>query len=655
MEQYFAVENGNLVMRVSETTVGHTDTYEMSGYLCDALVTYGTKPDGETVLWRRAVFPTLLRQPLDTFSVTSVEYNRYENCPLIFVNGAPVREIGEVFTLDGTLAAVSRTAEGLRIVHRFCPAADATALCEQITVENRGESYVTVGTRAGTLDYLMGTKGVYKIGCTVSGAAMAIVDVDRDRRMWGLMPGECLSFDLTYGASVGRDPLPTLSFSDEYAARRARLDTWDRRARLVTGNEILDTFYRFAKYRAGESIFRLSCGLLHSPGGGQYYAASWCNDQLEYAAPWFAFTGDCDGIEASLNAYGQYAPFMTDRYGPIPSSVICEGSNYWNGAGDRGDAAMFLYGSTLCALYRDNIGTDSPVCDRLWDDMLWCAEYCRRKMLPDGTVSSDSDELEGRFPTDGVANLSTSCLCARGLIQLSVLCLRRGRPDDAARYRGLADTVLSGIETRFGATLHGYDTYRYSAGIDTLRSWICLPLCFGIGDSRRTGGTVRALLSDYLRTDCGFLTCETGGENPDKTVWDRSTLYAFRGLFARGLSSDPDIWRFFLDYCRIRLTGDRVPCPVEAYPEGNRRHLSAESALFCRIIPEGLLSLSVPEPDTFTFVPRLPDGCGHLILTDCRIGGRRIDFYVDRDGYRVTVDGRTYTGDVLDKSVSVTL
>ena len=37
--------------------------------------------------------------------------------------------------------------------------------------------------------------------------------------------------------------------------------------------------------------------------------------------------------------------------------------------------------------------------------------------------------------------------------------------------------------------------------------------------------------------------------------------------------------------------GEHVPYPVEAWPEGNQRHLSAESALYCRIFTEGLFGL----------------------------------------------------------------
>lgn len=83
------------------------------------------------------------------------------------------------------------------------------------------------------------------------------------------------------------------------------------------------------------------------------------------------------------------------------------------------------------------------------------------------------------------------------------------------------------IERTFGRTVSGYDTYAYYEGNDQLRSWICLPLCMGLRERREA--TVEALLSPRLWTKDGQLSCEG-----DATVWDRSTLYGFRGAFISG-------------------------------------------------------------------------------------------------------------------------
>ena len=46
---------------------------------------------------------------------------------------------------------------------------------------------------------------------------------------------------------------------------------------------------------------------------------------------------------------------------------------------------------------------------------------------------------------------------------------------------------------------------------------------------------------------------------------------------------------FLRAYSTRRLLGEHVPYAVEAWPEGNQRHLAAESALYCRVYRRGCL------------------------------------------------------------------
>jgi len=46
-----------------------------------------------------------------------------------------------------------------------------------------------------------------------------------------------------------------------------------------------------------------------------------------------------------------------------------------------------------------------------------------------------------------------------------------------------------------------------------------------------------------------------------------------------------------LEYCQNRLLCCHAPYAFEAYPEGNRAHLAAESILFARAVTEGLFGL----------------------------------------------------------------
>lgn len=109
-----------------------------------------------------------------------------------------------------------------------------------------------------------------------------------------------------------------------------------------------------------------------------------------------------------------------------------------------------------------------------------------------------------------------------------------------------------------------------------------MPLIVGLKE--RSEGTVRALLGPELMTDDGLLT-----QQGSSTFWDRSTLYALRGIYNVGQADRAT--ELLHRYSQRRLLGDHVPYPIEAWPEGSQRHLSAESGLYCRIITEGLFGI----------------------------------------------------------------
>jgi hypothetical protein len=171
-----------------------------------------------------------------------------------------------------------------------------------------------------------------------------------------------------------------------------------------------------------------------------------------------------------------------------------------------------------------------------------------------------------------------------------------------------------------------------------MRSWICMPLCVGIYDRARA--TVDALTSDYLMRPDGFLTAE-GSE----TVWDRSTLYTLRGIFASGYTDRA--WELLDRYVNNRLLGERVPYAVEAYPEGGRRHLSGESALFCKVILEGLIDMTPTGIASCTVKPSLPAGLDHLTLGNIRAFGAVFGVEIRRDGWRVLRSDGTLLGEGL--------
>ncbi len=620
-KQIWNINDKTLVWEVEQGEL-HRDTIEMSGLACDLIVQYGTREQGELFLSRQCYFPMLRTIPNNTHATFC--FGVGETYPVLQKDGERVIEYPRRVRLDGILTVESETTVGCSVERRLFPSVDGRFAVERVRLH--ADEAVTLTLSLPNVfvhSYGRGTKGVY----------VSTIRHTAPERL-SLAVGESAEFDVFYTARIANEPLPTPNGAEEEEKRRARVSALcDRQLVLETGCEKLDLMMRFAKLRAGESIFETLTGKYHSPGGGRYYAATWCNDQIEYAGPHFAMTGDATAIEASLNAYRSYIPFMSDAYTPIPSSIIAEGLDIWEGVGDRGDAAMYLYGASYFCLC---LG-DRDVAEELYPAIQWCAEYCERRKNEAGVICSESDELEGRFPTDRHANLSTSSLCLGGLRLAAKLARSLGDAASEHTYLARANALERAIETYFGATLHGFDTYRYSKGFDTLRAWICLPLCMGV--STRAEGTLAAMLSPYLWTEEGMLTCERGVENQNDTIWDRSTLYGMKCAFMNGYGDR--MMEHLQAYCHKRLVCDHVPYAVEAYPEGDRRQLSGESALFARVITEGLFGLSPEGLDAFSFIPQIPKGLDHLRLTSVQIGGGCFDLLVERDAWIITEQGKT--------------
>jgi hypothetical protein len=419
-----------------------------------------------------------------------------------------------------------------------------------------------------------------------------------------LEPGASLTLDQVFSAvdADRPDSAPAEKTADSLAARRGLIERIDRSLVLETGNEKIDLAFRMAKLRASESIYRTKNGLMHGPGGGEYYAALWTNDQCEYVNPYFAWSGYGLGLEQAMNCYRLYAALM-DRAGihALPTSIIAEGDDLWAGAGDRGDAAMYAQGAgrfLLAAGRREWIEELLPAID-------WCLDWCERHRLDgNGPVGSDSDELEGRFPS-GAANLSTSVLYYDALISRAHLAHTLETLKDVDMLSSKADDMRRTIDSFFAANVEGFDTYRYFKDCEVLRSWICLPLTVGLNE--RAEGTLAALFSPRLWTSYGLRTASN-----TETVWDRSTLFALRGAFAAGAVEQA--WQKLIEYSHPHLLGAHVPYPSEAYPEGNRRHLSAESGLYCRIFIEGLFGLRPTGLRAFDWTPRLPEALPGMAL-----------------------------------------
>lgn len=598
----------------------HQDHIEMSGFYISAIVHYGVQT-GRLKQKTQLVFPMLRTIPNDTHASLLHEIDR-DQLGTIKVDGKEATEYPSSFCHRGVLECISNITHGVAVRHQWFPATDKPLFIEKIEIKNTLDRPVSI--ELPKVDY----RHVTEADQGVQGAYEIKVESTR-HGSFQLGSKETLEFAWIYSGYVAGTPSPYVSPDYELRKRMELVDNTFSNLVFESPDEILNSAFSFAKLRAVESIFNTTQGLMHGPGGGSYYAAIWANDQAEYANPLFPFLGNIAGNESAINSFRHFARFINDEYKPIPSSIIAEGLDYWNGAGDRGDMAMIAYGAARFALAYGHNNTGKE----LWPLVEWCLEFCRRKVTADGVVSSDSDELEGRFPA-GDANLNTSCLYYDALISATFLGKELGvEQAQLDEYQEQAKRIRQSVEDYFGATIDGFKTYRYFDGNDILRAWICTPLTVDIFS--RSNGTIDALFSEKLWTADGLAS-----ESGNTTFWDRATLYALRGVFAAGETKRA--LKFLSYYSKRRLLGEHVPYPVEAYPEGNQRHLSAESALYCRIITEGLFGIRPTGLSRFSIAPKLPEDWNEMSLRNIKAFNRDFDIEVKRDGNKLNV--KVYNG-----------
>ncbi len=607
-------QNG-IVWDIVPENIPHTDHLEFSGLRVSAIVTYGVDEEGSLVLKKTVVWPMLRTIPNDTHASLINGFSEEDDTKVSVAGQGPLPEKPYRIRFNGVLTIFSQAGD-LEVRRVLFPSTSQPVLLEMVTVRNTSDSPQRVSlSSVGYKVVTPADKGVY-------GAYTIRADNGRGA-VKTLNSGEEVSTVVVYSA-LKKGEILKLDPAEELKKREDFIRSLNSSLVLETPDPVVDQMFRFAKLRATESIYATQGGLMHGPGGGRYYAAIWANDQAEYVDPFFPFLGNANGNESAINSFRHFARFMNPEFKPIPSSIIAEGTDIWNGAGDRGDAAMIAYGASRFALAYG----DTATADSLLPLIKWCLQYCEEKRLPEGVIASDCDELERRFPA-GKANLSTNMLAYGGYRSAAHLLRSLGREETLAdRYDRKADTLRKNIDRYFGGEVMGYDTYFYFKGNKKLRSWICLPLVMGVDDRKEE--TLRALLSPYLWSRNGIFT-----EAGDSTFWDRATLYAFRGLFFAG---ETDIaMKYFKYYSQKRLLGEHVPYAVEAWPEGNQRHLSAESGLYARVITEGLFGIEPTGLRSFTFAPRLPSGWDFMRLKHIKAFRSDFDINVERKGNKMLV------------------
>ena len=610
--------NQNTIWKIEKSAITLTpggkwqDHFAMSGRKVDLILEWRVDESLNFHANRRIRFPMLRTIPDNTHASLSIDASDTD-LPSVSVNGQPVPE-GKVakIALKECLYITQRHGDLLISETAVFPTVSNQAVIDLITITNisGGNLKVNIPQFSRQTETAPGVSGKYLFEEAIIGAGDYLIT-----------PGETLCYGILRSARILEESPYYAEPWAELAARREFYNAIKSELVLETPDPELNLMFDFCKFHTTESIFSTRGGLMHGPGGyNKYLAAIWANDQAEYANPFFPFLGNAIGNEAAMNSFRLFARYMNDDFKPIPSSIISEGRGFWNGAGDRGDMAMIAHGASRFVLASGN---------RSWAEELlplieWSLEYCQRQKTPDGVIRSDKDELEGRFPA-GDANLCTATLYYDALIRTSELLDSLGiKPDQAEKYRKEAEEMHTAIIRHFSAEVEGFQTFRYYAGNTVLRSWICMPLVFGIKENAE--GTIAAMFSDKLWLGDGLLSASSNRD----TYWDRSTLYAFRGIFFCGFADQalPKL----LSYTDSRLLGMHVPYPVEAYPEFNQSHLAAESALYCRIFTEGLFGIEPAGLDSFHITVNLPSDWDYANLRRIHAFGRVFDLEVTRSG-----------------------
>lgn len=561
----------------------HHDDIEMSGELVSGIVSYSNYDSLKIEI--ELIYPMLRIHP----NKTRDSY-KFKVSTLIDTNEKLIDII-----IDGVLT-ITTCKESTKIIRRFYPSVTLSCFYEEIEVIGNEMTDINDDSILDEVDGIGGTIFLKRV----------IENYKSYKK-------------ICYYASYNKSEF--INEIDSLLNRKNRIDQICNCCILKTDNEILNTMFRFAKIRACESIFKTKNGYIHSPGGGNYYAAIWCNDELEYTNPFLGFIDDDITDLAAINHIDWYLPYMKDDFNPIPSSIISEGVDYWNGAGDRGDASMYLFGASRYFLTKGIIPTLKHQ-----NALKWCAQYIISKKNEFGIIESDSDELENRI-SSGKMNLNTNSLSYEALRLYSVLLDRIGKLSEAREYKKISSLLQKDIIKYFSANIDGYQTFKYHDDCDEIRAWNTMALYTKFNDN--VTGTVDSI-EDHL-WDNGSLRSTIGEE----ILWDRSALYYITSLFKNGFTYLG--YTRLLEYSKKRLLSNRVPYPVEAYPEYNMRHLSGESSLYARIFTDGILEIDFTK-DGFTMRPKMGP-LKYFKLENIYICGKIYDIEISKEKIKINSNG----------------
>ncbi|MBC8110142.1 MAG: six-hairpin glycosidase-like protein, partial [Verrucomicrobia bacterium] len=427
----------------SEKRLPHQDNIEMGGQLVSAILHYEVDNQKQVHISRSVLFPQLRRfiksTDPDYAKYRAYLRDEYEDDML------PVISLGDKTYVPGNLDSVSingkitffhHQRDELQVTRTFLPAMTARLFIEKWTITNTGDTIKNL--KIGHTEFQQtetGLNGLYrrKVFCDAKPEVT-------------ILPHATYEFAVYFSASLNKEPPVTQTYTQVEKQRNDFIDSVRRNLVLESPDTLLNTLFYFSKIRAAESIFQTKMGLVHSPGGGNYYTGVWANDQAEYSGPFFPYLGYKTGNEAAMNAYRMFLRNIPKAGEKIWASFEMDGDLPCCSK-DRGDAAMIAFGASHFLLASGN----KSYATELLPLLEWCLAWCEKNKIPEGVIASASDELEGRFPT-GTANLSTSCLYYGALKQMANLATAMGKNKILVQdYQKRATLLKTAIENYFGA------------------------------------------------------------------------------------------------------------------------------------------------------------------------------------------------------------
>ncbi len=536
-----------------------------------------------------------------------------ESRPDVRVNDQPLKsEFPSSVTFDGLLTLTYPASEGVVVTRTVYPSVTKALVIEEWQVRNETGERVAVTVAPA--------RKVEPVGENI-----AIVWNCPGEQTAAVKAGGVLSFSTCVQAGLAAEADLPVNVATERGARRALAEAaWNGPGRLETPEPALDVAFALQKFHVLETPIETIKGVITHNGSLTYSPGIWANDPVEYSSPVFPFFGDAELNRASMNMYRVWQDYCQEK-GIIPFPGSFEGPSLKLTQRERGDDAMVLYGLSKFLLFQG----DRAAAEEMWPLIEFAAASVLSHTTADGIVVSQTDEMEGRYPT-GAANLSTSALAYGGYRLAARLAQSLGKPV-AAEFDRRAEALRKGIESYFGAEVEGFKTYRYYKENTTLRGWILLPLAMGI--TERQEATVAALTSDKLWPH-RLAGADILAESTRPTEWGRETYYALRVLFKAGRTEEAlDITRRVV---LAQIFGSKGP-----YPDEDAIDMLCPGSLYPRVFIEGMFGIVPTGLDSFECTPWLPKAWPRMALRDLRAFGRSWDLVVERAGVQQEVTVRS--------------